>query len=332
MASDRSMKPKVSVVIPCYYSESMIGRVVELTGAELEAHGYPYEIILVNDGSKDGTFAVISALAARRRDVVGVNLARNFGQHAAIICGLHHVTGDLVLIMDDDMQTHPSQLPILLDKAEEGWDVVFASYPDHREAWWRQLGSHFTLWSMRVLTARPKGIEASNFFVMKRFVSDELMRYEGPFVYIQGLLFKATNSMVNVSVQHFDRAQGKSGYTLKSLIRLWSTVLNFSMIPLRVASILGAAIGGIGALLSIVLLVRRLLDPTMQLGWSSLMVTILICSGCILMGLGIMGEYLGRLFMTVNRAPQFVIRERVGGPSISGGGHESKVGSETWEN
>ncbi|MBY4796996.1 glycosyltransferase family 2 protein [Collinsella sp. AGMB00827] len=311
MDAAESTKPLVSVVIPCYYSEQVIDRVVDLTAAALTELGHPFEFILVNDGSTDGTFDRIRELAQGPFAITGVNLARNFGQHAAIMCGLRHANGDLVLVMDDDLQTHPSQIGLLLEEACQGWDVVFAAYGDLREAWWRRLGSGFTVWTMRALTGRPRGIEVSNFFVMRRFVAEELTRYEGPFVYIQGLLFKATHHMANVSVQHFDREVGRSGYTLKSLIALWSTVLNFSMVPLRLASILGAGVGGVGFVGAIVLAIRRLLDPSLQLGWSSLMVTILICAGCILLCLGVMGEYLGRLFMTVNRSPQYVERESV---------------------
>lgn len=302
-------KCKVSVVIPCYFSEKTIGKVVSLTRNVLEENGYSYEFILVNDGSTDNTFGEIRKLCAEDNKIIGVNFAQNFGQHNAIIAGLHHVHGDLVMLMDDDMQTHPSQCMKLLSKMSEGWDVVFAKYPQHKEAAWRRLGSDFTLWTMRVLTKRPKDIEASNFLVMRRFVSDELIKYEGPYVYIQGLLFQTTRSMTNVEVEHFDRESGSSGYTLKSLVSLWSNVLNFSMVPLRLSSILGIVLALIGIIWAIVLIVQRITNPSMVLGWSSLMVTILVSAGLIMLFLGLIGEYLGRLFLTVNKAPQFVLKE-----------------------
>ena len=310
--NNKNVQTKVSVVIPCYYSEKTIGKVVRLTREELIKAGYDYEFVLSNDGSTDGTFDEIKKLHEEDHKVIGVNLAKNFGQHSAIMAGLRHATGDLVMLMDDDMQTHPSQCIKLLDAMTDDADVVFATFPDHRESWWRKLGSRFTVWSMRVLTKRPKEIEPSNFILMRGFVAKEITEYDGPYVYIQGLLFRVTNRMVNIPVKHFDREVGVSGYNLKSLIRLWSTVLNFSMAPLRFAAVIGAILGGLGILGAIFLAVQRITDPSIQQGWSSLMVTMLVCSGIIVMFLGLVGEYLGRLFMTINKAPQYVLREVVG--------------------
>lgn len=301
----------VSVVIPCYYSEKMIGKVVRQTREELVKAGYEYEFILVNDGSTDGTFAAIEELCHEDDHVVGINCAKNSGQHNAIMAGLRKTEGDLVLLMDDDMQTHPSQCVKLLDAMEDGSDIVFASWPEHKEAWWRELGSKFTIWSMRVLTDRPKDIYSSNFAVLRKHIRNEVVRYQGPYVYIQGLLFRATANIKNVEVTHFEREQGTSGYSLKSLIRLWSTVLNFSMVPLRLAAVVGAILGAIGIVSAIAIAVMRLMDPGMQAGWPSLMSTVLICSGIIVMFLGIIGEYLGRMFMTINNAPQYVLKETI---------------------
>lgn len=303
---------KVSVVIPCYYSAQTIGKVVRLTRDELVKAGYDYEFVLSNDGSTDGTFAEITRLHEEDEKVIGVNLARNFGQHSAIMAGLRHASGDLVMLMDDDMQTHPSQCIKLLEAVTDDVDVVFATFPDHRESWWRRLGSRFTVWSMRVLTKRPKEIESSNFMVMRGFIAKEVTQYDGPYAYIQGLIFRVTNRMVNIPVKHFDREVGVSGYTLKSLIRLWSTVLNFSMAPLRFAAVVGLILGGLGLLGALFLAIQRITDPTIQQGWSSLMVTMLVCSGIIVLFLGLVGEYLGRLFMTINKAPQYVLREVIG--------------------
>lgn len=300
----------VSVVIPCYYSEKMIGTVVEQTRAELVKAGYSYEFVLVNDGSTDGTFAAISALCAEDDRIVGINCAKNSGQHNAIMAGLRETRGDLILLMDDDMQTHPSQCVKLLDSVGDA-DVVFASWPEHKQAWWRELGSKFTVWSMRVLTDRPKEIYASNFIVLRRHVRDELVRYHGPYVYIQGLIFRATANIKNVEVVHYERAQGTSGYTLKTLIRLWSTVLNFSMVPLRLAAVIGAVLGAIGLVSALAIFIMRLLDPSMQAGWPSLMATVLTCSGLIILFLGLIGEYLGRVFMTINNAPQYVLKQTI---------------------
>ncbi len=311
---------KISVVIPCYYSERMIAEVVQLTRDELVRAGYEYEFVLVNDGSKDGTFREITALGEQDRHVRGIDLMRNFGQHNAIMAGLREVTGDVVLLMDDDMQTHPSQCLALIDALVDGVDVVFATFRQHRESWYRRLGSRFAMFTIRVLAGCPKGITDSNFLAMRRCVSDVMIGYTSASVYIQGLIFRTTDRMVNVEVEHYDRAEGESGYMLKSLIKLWSTILNFSVTPLRFASILGVLMGGGGLVGAIVLLVERLHDPTMQLGWASTMVTILVCSGLVMLFMGVVGEYIGRLFMTVNKNPQFLVRSSC---NIEGGNERS---------
>ncbi|MEG1561437.1 MAG: glycosyltransferase family 2 protein [Raoultibacter sp.] len=301
---------KVSVVIPCYYSEKTIARVVCATRDELLRAGYDYEFILVNDGSTDATFAEITRLGQEDSAIKGIDLMRNFGQHNAIMAGLREVSGDWVMLMDDDMQTHPSQCPLLLDKMSEGFDVVFVEYFQHKESCLRRAGSRFAMWSIRVLAGCPKNITDSNFFIMTRQVCDELTRYESPRVYVQGLIFRTTNRIANVGVEHFDRDQGASGYTLKSLISLWSTILNFSVTPLRLSSLFGVLFGGAGLVGAIILFVRRLADPEMPLGWASTMVAILVCAGAIMLCLGFVGEYVGRLFMAANHHPQFIVRQQ----------------------
>ena len=300
---------KISVVIPCYYSEKMIAKVVTLTREQLVNANLDYEFLLVNDGSTDGTFAEIEKLCAEDSNIVGINCAKNLGQHSAIMAGLRQTQGDLVMLMDDDMQTHPSQCMKLINAIiDSDVDVVFAAWPEHKEAWWRRAGGAFSRWSMRVLDKRPKDIYDSNFLVMRSHIRDEIIRYNGPYVYIQGLLFRATGNMKNIEVQHFEREEGSSGYTLKTLIKLWSTILNFSMMPLRCASVVGSILGLIGFIGCIAVVVQKLINPSMQAGWPSLMAIILFCSGAILVFLGLIGEYLGRLFMTINKAPQYVLK------------------------
>ncbi|MDD6289854.1 MAG: glycosyltransferase family 2 protein [Eggerthellales bacterium] len=299
----------VSVVIPCYYSEKTISAVVDQTRRVLVDAGYDYEFVLVNDGSTDGTFAQIQELCHRDPRVVGVDCAKNMGQHNAIMAGLLRTRGDAVLLMDDDMQTHPTQVTKILQALEEsGCDVVFAQWPEHKEALWRRLGSRFQAWTVRVLTKRPKDVYSSNFFAMRRHVRDEVVRYRGPYIYIQGLVFRATDSVCNVEVEHFARQEGRSGYTLKSLVRLWSTVLGFSLAPLRMALWLGMIACALGLIGAVALVVQHFVDPVLVEGWTSLMVLSLVLGGLNLAFLGLIGEYLGRTFMTVSNAPQFALR------------------------
>ena len=312
MTESAMKKPlRISVVIPCYFSEKTIANVVHLTRDEVVRCGYDYEFILVNDGSTDATFDEILRLCKEDAAVKGINLMRNFGQHNAIMAGLREVSGDWIMLMDDDMQTHPSQCPLLFDKMSEGFDVVFADYYTQKESWFRRLGSRFAMWSIRVLAGCPKEITDSNFLVMTRLVCGELTRYESPHVYVQGLLFRTTNRLANVTVEHFDRESGNSGYTFKSLVGLWSTILNFSVTPLRIASLFGILFAGGGLVGALILFIRRMLDPDMPLGWASTMVAILVCSGAVMFCLGFIGEYIGRLFMTSNHHPQFIVRQDV---------------------
>ena len=301
----------LSIVIPCYRSEKTIGKLVRMTREVLLGLGYEPEFVLVNDCSPDGTFAEIVKLRDELPHIVGVDFAKNFGQHAAILAGMRHVSGSLVMIMDDDMQTHPSQCETLLNALTPDLDVVFGEYEHRKQAWWRRLGSEFNVWTKRVLAHYPKDIVPSNFMVMRRYVADAIAAYGAPYPLTLGLIFRATSKVGNVSVKHFDREVGKSGYTFKSLVKLWSNVINFSLVPLRVATITGAIMGGVGLLFALYILIRKLLNPAIQMGWSSLMVTILVCSGLTILFLGIVGEYVGRIFMTINDVPQFVIRNTV---------------------
>ena len=304
----------VSVIIPCYRSERTIGKVVRLTKGELERAGHACEFVLVNDCSPDGTFAEIARLAAEGLPVTGIDLARNFGQHAALMAGMRHASGDVVLLMDDDMQTHPSQVAALLCGLDDPrLDVVFARYPERREKLWRRLGSAFTRWSLRVMAGVPAGIVPSSFVAMRSGVARAVVEYTGPFPFVTGLIFQSTSRVGDIPIEHFDREEGESGYTLRSLVRLWSTILNFSLVPLRIASLVGAAMGIVGLCAALFLVVRKLVVPDIAIGWSSMMVTTLVCSGLIILFMGVVGEYVGRIFMTANRAPQYVVREQVGG-------------------
>ena len=302
----------VSVVIPCYRSEQTIEKVVSLTRKELRDRGYSTQFVLVDDCSPDETFDAIDKLSQRGDDVLGVGLAKNFGQHGAILSGLNHAEGDIVVLMDDDMQTHPSQIGTLLAALSDRVDVVIAKYPAHKEAAWRRLGSAFWRWTMRVMTGSPKEIELTSFVVMRGWVARQLTEYKGPYPVVQGLIFRVTSRVVNAEVTHFDRESGTSGYTLKSLVRLWSNVLNFSLMPLRITTMCGVVMGASGIIGALVLVIRKLIYPDIPVGWSSIMVAMLTFAGIVLFALGMVGEYVGRIFMTSNDSPQFVERTLVG--------------------
>ncbi|OUN16900.1 hypothetical protein B5G38_03545 [Gemmiger sp. An87] len=318
-------KETVSVIIPCYYSEKTIAKAVHLAREELLRLGYDYEFVLVNDGSTDGTFAQIRALCAEDAKVKGVDLSRNFGQHSALLAALHYVTGDYVLSMDDDLQTHPSQFGKLLNAIHESnYDVVYGWYPQKHHNWFRNLGSRFEGWTMRVLTGRPKGLKVSSFWVARSFVCREALSYTGPYPQMSGLLMRITKNVGNVPLEHFDRAVGQSGYNLKSLIRLWSTSTNFSVLPLRFSLLCGALFGAAGIIGAILVVIQKLMDPTVLTGWSSLMVVILLAAGVNLICLGLVGEYVGRMFMIANKQPQYVVRTRCNLDAADGKQHKEE--------
>lgn len=300
----------VSIVIPCYNSEHTIGEVVDLCMEEFAGmDGYECEMILVNDYSKDNTFREIQRCAAKYPNVKGINLARNFGQHAAIMAGLHYVEGDLVVGMDDDMQNHPSQIREFLKKLEEGYDIVFGVFKERKFSWFKNLTgavSRFLLWH---LIPRPKGIQMSSFWLARRYVIDEVKRYGGEQVFIQILFFRTTHNIANIEIEHFAREYGTSNYSFRKSLKLFLSFMNYTALPLRLATIFGVLFSGCGFLGALAVLIRKLLNPAVAIGWSSLMCVMLVLFGILFLMVGILGEYVGKIILNVNRMPQFVIRE-----------------------
>ena len=300
----------VSIVIPCYNSEKTIGEVVELcmdTFNKIE--NYECEMILVNDYSKDKTYEVIENCARKYPNVKGINLAKNFGQHAAIMAGLHYVNGDLVVGMDDDMQNHPSQIVEVLKKIEEGYDIVFGVFKERKFSWFKNLTgavSRFFLWH---LVERPKGIQMSSFWITRRYVIEQVKQYEGEQVFIQILFFRTTHNIANIEIEHFEREAGTSNYNFRKGLKLFLSFMNYSALPLRIATILGVLFSGCGLVSALVLLIQKLLDPDIVMGWSSIMCAMLIFFGILFLIVGIMGEYIGKIILNVNKMPQYVIRD-----------------------
>lgn len=302
----------ISVIIPCYNSEKTIANVVELTKKELEKlDNYEFEFILVNDYSSDNTFSAIRTLCEKYKFVKGIDLTKNFGQHNVLMTALNYATGDVILGMDDDLQTHPSQIIKLLNKLEEGYDLVYGKYPKKKESFFRILGSKFNDFTVRKLLKKPKGLTASSFWVARKLVRDEVIKCKNYNVHLQGLFLRTTKNICNVEIEHFDRKYGKSGYTLSKLVRLWASCINFSVIPLRLSLVTGFVFGGIGFFGALIIIIRKLLGMQVQLGWSSVMVALFIFFGIVLVVLGLIGEYIGRIFLCINNEPQFVIREMI---------------------
>ena len=302
----------VSIVIPCYNSEHTIGEVVDLCMEEFDKmDGYECEMILVNDFSRDGTFEAIRRAAEKYPNVTGISLAKNFGQHAAIMAGLHYVRGELVVGMDDDMQNHPSQIRQFLEKEKEGYDVVFGVFQERKFGFMKNLTgavSRFLLWH---LLERPKGIQMSSFWLARRYVIEKVKEYEGNNAFIQLLFFRTTHNMANIEIEHYEREVGQSNYTFRKGLKLFMSFMNYSTISLRLATVFGVLFSMAGFIAALVVLIHKLVDPSVAVGWSSLMCAMLILFGIVFLMLGILGEYVGKLILTSSKTPQYVIRDIV---------------------
>lgn len=310
----------VTVVIPCYNSQDSIEKVVDLTVAEFKKlPQYTYEFVLVNDYSKDATFDKIKELAAKYPFVRGINLARNFGQHNALMAALNYAQGDLVVGMDDDLQTHPSQMYKLLDKAQEGYDLVYGNYAKRKNSFFKNLTSKFNKVTSRILLGRPKNIVSSNYWVISKLVRDEVIKYTNYNPYIDAIFYRVTSNIADVTIEHHQREQGSSNYTFRKLVKLWMAYWNFSVIPLRISSLLGILFSAAGFVGFVITFIRQLLDPSTQTGWASIMCALFLFFGFVLLVLGIMGEYLGKIMLCINNTPQYIIRETV---NVESGGKE----------
>lgn len=304
---------KISFVIPCYRSEKMIGKVVEEINTTMKGMPqYTYEIVLINDCSPDNTFEAIKALAAQFSFVKGINLARNFGQHAALMAGFRHVDGDIVVCLDDDGQTPADEVGKLLAKIEEGDDVVYAQYERKQHSAFRNLGSKVNEIMTRFMLGKPKELYISSYFAARRFVIEDAIRYENSYPYVIGLVLRATKRISNVMVNHRDREEGTSGYTLKKLFGLWFNGFTaFSVKPLRIATIMGGISAFGGFAYGFYTVVKKLVLPDVPVGFSAMMSAIVIFGGMIMLMLGLIGEYIGRIYISLNSAPQYVIRDVV---------------------
>lgn len=306
-------KKKISFVIPCYRSEQTLPLVIgEIREKMKTMEQYQYDIFLVNDCSPDNTFQVIRKLCEEDQRIRGIDFARNFGQHAALMAGLRHSDGDYVVCLDDDGQTPADEVDRLIDKLEEGYDAVYARYDHKQHSTFRNLGSKVNERMTRTMLGKPAELYISSYFAVKRFVVEDMIRYENSYPYVIGLVLRATGKIANVPVNHRERNVGTSGYTVKKLFALWFNGFTaFSVKPLRIATAIGGTSAVIGFLYGIYTIVKRLLRPDVPMGFSSTMAAIVFFGGMMMLMLGLIGEYIGRIYISLNNSPQYVIREGI---------------------
>lgn len=301
-----------TVIIPCYQSSRTIRKVVEETMEQFQQMKRgDVEFVLVDDCSPDGgaTVRELRAIVREYPNVRAVELARNSGQHNAQMAGLNYAKGDIIISMDDDGQTSPTQLPKLLDEMDKGYDIVYAYYPHKEHSGGRNLGSRFNQWSLRILIGKPKDMKTSSFWVIRRFVRDYAVQYRSAYTHIQGVFLRVTRNISCVPVEHFRREVGQSGYTFRKLVGLWMNIIGFSIVPLRIATVLGYFFSVVGLIGIIGVVIRKIVRPVTAIGWPSVMVSIFFFSGLILLFMGLIGEYIGRIFLGMCNNPQFVVRQ-----------------------
>lgn len=307
------MKKKVSFVIPCYNSSQTLESVMaEIKDTMEKLSQYEYEVILVNDCSPDNTFEVITKLCKDNKNICGVNLAKNFGQHGALMAGFHQVTGDILVCLDDDGQTPANEVGKLLEKIEAGDDVVYASYAHKKHSLFRNFGSFVNEKMAQFLLGKPKELYVSSYFAARRFVVNEMLKYGNAYPYVIGLVLRTTKKISNVPVNHREREIGQSGYTLRKLLGLWFNGFTaFSTKPLRIATISGTVFALFGFLYGLYTVIKKFVNPAVPVGFSSMMSALMFIGGVMMLMLGLIGEYIGRMYICMNNAPQFVVRDLI---------------------
>ena len=305
----------ISFVIPCYCSEGSVGLVIdEIREVVSQRPEFSYEVVAVNDCSPDNTVGALRAAVDADPNVTAIDLARNGGRHNALMCGCHYVSGDYVVFVDDDQQCPLDRLWDLLEPLLDGSaDVSIARYPKKKQSWFKNLGSTVNDAGATWLLGKSGDLKFSNFSAMRRFVRDEVVKYTNPYPYLSGLMFRSTSRVVNVDMEERERTIGEGHYTFrKSLSLLINSFTSFSVKPLRIATFLGFLFAAIGTLFGLFVVVRKLLRPQIAMGWSSTMAAIMLIGGMIMLMLGLIGEYLGRIYISINNSPQFVVREVMG--------------------
>lgn len=307
----------LSLVIPVYNGGRTVGHVVERIHEVFGATAF--EIVLVNDGSEDDSEATCAQLVEKYpNSVTLLQLSRNFGEHNAVLAGLAHARGEYVAVLDDDGQNPPEEIMSMLQELKsKNYDVVYGHYIDKQHSWFRNAGSRFTDRVATFMLDKPKDLYLSSFKVMNRFLVNQIIKYRGPYPYIDGLIYRSTRNIGQIPVEHRPSSHGPSRYNLRKLVRLWLNMfLNFSIVPLRVAVYVGLLTAGLSVVALLLIFVDKFwIAPNVTVGIPSVLVSIVFFAGIQLMVLGLIGEYLGRLYLGHTGTPQYIVRYTAGASS-----------------
>lgn len=312
------MQMKLSVIIPVYNSQTTIGPLVQTLFEELNTVNL--EVVLVNDCSKDQSERVCENLARHNKQVKFISLRKNSGEHNAVICGLAYCTGTYAVIMDDDFQNPPSEVMRLLHAAVDGhYDVVYSRYEEKHHSFYRNIGSRFHNYLTEFLLNKPKKLYLSSFKIIHRGLIDEVIKYKGPYPYIDALVLRTTNNIGSVMVKHEERAEGRSNYTMVKLLSLYFNVfINYSVKPLRIITFMGIIVCILSVLISLYVIYERVILNALTPGYAFLALTSMFTMGMMFVVMGVMGEYISKMMMSLNQQPQSVVKKTVNIDSESG--------------
>ena len=297
----------LSIIIPVYNSQDSLIELFEKVKKKLNIN---YELIFINDESKDESWSVIQNISSKNEKVTGINLLKNVGQDNAIMAGLSFAKGEYIIIMDDDLQHDPSYIINLYQKCEEGYDVVYGNFIKKKQKLWKNFGSWLNGKIASIFINKPKGMYISPFKIIRKRIVSEIINYKSPFTYIDGIIFSLTSNISQIDIKHFDRTGGKSNYNISNSFSIFINHLTgYSILPLRFVTVVGLLLSVLAAILSIFWIINYFNNVEPE-GWTSLMLVLLFIGGMIMFSLGIIGEYIGRLYLLSSNKPQYVIKEK----------------------
>lgn len=303
----------LSIVVPVYRSAQILPQLIEQIHTEMRKEGWAdsFELLLVNDASPDSSWQIIHSLAQTHNFIKGISLRRNFGQHNAIMAGLNHTSGNYIVLMDDDLQHPPEAIGNIVRALSEGYDVCYTRYQNRQHASWKKWGSRLNDLVANRLLGKPDGLYLSSFKGLRKEIVQEIIRYDGPYAYVDGLILDVTRSITSIDIEHQPRLEGEGNYNLRRSFSLWlKMATSFSVLPLRLATYTGFTLAAVSLVMIIFVIAQKLIHPDLPAGWASLIATVLFIGGVQTFCIGVMGEYLGRTYLKLNHKPQFVVASK----------------------